>query len=270
MSEQDNTPETPKEEAKPLASKNKKIIKILIGVAVIAVCTIGINSYLDYSHQAFLQEHSNAITTIKNKNIKGYKAAFEILKDLADDDEATASDYYYLGHLYQYGFGIQKNYSNAYKYYKKANTAQSFYQIAILYKYGQGVNKDDKKAIEYFKKSYKAGNKKAIVGLAKLLESNPNLISTTDPELIYQIYLAYQSNKLTKKKSKEKNKYLSIAASRGYEPAIIEQAIIFEENKNYHRALMLWQTLSYSSNPNVVDLAEKEIAKSEAFSQATT
>ena len=137
--------------------------------------------------------------------------------------------------------------------------------MAILYKYGQGVNKDNKKALEYFKKAYKAGNKKAVAGLAVFLEANPNLISTTDPELIYQIYLEYKSNKITEKKPIDKDKYLSIAASRGYEPAIIEQARIFEKNKNYHRALMLWQTLLYSSNPKVADLAEKEIAKSETL-----
>ncbi|QIW10042.1 SEL1-like repeat protein [Francisella sp. LA112445] len=253
------------EPTKPTTSKKKKIIRVLIGVAIVGVCAVGVNKYIDYRHEVFLQEYNKAIADINSKNVKGYEAAFEILQDLADDDEATPSDYYYLGYLYQYGFGTQKNYSNAYKYYKKANNAQAFYQIAILYKFGQGVNKDNDKALEYFKKSYKAGNKNAIIGLAKLLESNPRLISAADPELLYQIYLAYQSNKIKEIKPNEKDKYLSIAVSKGYDPATIKQAQIFAQDKDYHRASILWQTLLYSSNPKTADLAEKEMTKIETL-----
>ncbi|WP_150467442.1 tetratricopeptide repeat protein [Francisella sp. SYW-9] len=260
-----NNNEDSKKEAVPLVSKKKKIIRILIGIAIVGVCIVGVNKYIDYRHEVFLQEYAKAITNIKNKNVKGYEAAFEILQDLADDDEATSSDYYYLGYLYQYGLGTQKNYSNAYKYYKKANSAQAFYQMAILYKYGQGVNKNNKKAIEYYKKSYKSGNKKAIIGLAKFLESNPKFISTSDPELLYQIYLTYQSNKIKENKPGEKNKYLSIAVSKSYEPAIIKQAELFTKNKDYHRASILWQKLLYSSNTKTADRAEKEMAKIEAL-----
>ncbi|MED7788569.1 hypothetical protein [Francisella sp. 19X1-34] len=247
----------------PATSKKKKIIRVLIGVVIVGVCAAGVNKYIDYRHEVFLQEYAKAIINIKSKNVKGYKAAFEILQDLADDDEAIPSDYYYLGYLYQYGFGTQKNYSNAYKYYKKANTSQAFYQLAILYKYGQGVNKNNDKALEYFKKSYKLGNKKALVGLANFLEANPRLISTTDPEILYQIYLAYNSSEIKENKSGEKDKYLSIAVSKGYEPATIKQAQIFAKNKDYHRASILWQTLLYSSNIKTADLAEKEMAKIE-------
>ena len=140
---------------------------------------------------------------LKLKNVRGYEAALEILKDLADGDEVTASDSYYLGYLYQYGFRTKKNYSHTYKYCKKANTAKAFYQKAILYKYGHGGNKDYKKALEYFKKAYEEDNKKAISGLAVFSEAN--LISTTDPELIYQIYFEDKSNKITEKKPSDKD-----------------------------------------------------------------
>ncbi|MED7819114.1 MULTISPECIES: tetratricopeptide repeat protein [unclassified Francisella] len=262
MSEQDNMPEA-SEETKPIVSKKKRIIKVLIGIVVVGACAIGVNSYIDYTHQTFLEAHSKAISDIKNKNSKGYEAAFEILKELADDNKATDLDYYYLGYLYQYGLGTQKNYSNAYKYYKKSNTSQAFNQIAILYRYGEGVNKDDQKSIEYFKKSYDAGNKKAILGLAELLETNPRLISTTDPKLLYQIYLAYDSNKITAKEPNTKDKYLAAAVTKKYEPAMIDQAIMFEKAKNHKEALILWQSLLYSSDRKVADLAQKEIDKSE-------
>ncbi|ORU68425.1 hypothetical protein ACC56_07770, partial [Francisella tularensis subsp. holarctica] len=76
--------------------------------------------------------------------------------------------YFYLGYIYQYGLGTEKNYYDAYKNYKKAangNYPKAFYQIATLYRDGLGVNKSSEKAIEYFKKSYDLGYKDSVTAL---------------------------------------------------------------------------------------------------------
>ncbi|MEY8701744.1 tetratricopeptide repeat protein [Francisella philomiragia] len=249
-----------------IRANRKNILGAVLIVAVISGGVYGINNYLDYRHNKFLKEYNNAITDIKNHNSNGYNNAFSILKEIVDNNEATAQDFFYLGYSYQYGLGTEKNYFDAYKYYKKSassNYPQAFYQIGTLYKDGLGVNKDNKKAIEYFKKSYNLGYKNSIVDLTDIINSNNNLISTTDPEILYEIYLAYKDGKLPNENDKTLDKYIIAAAANGYEPAIIVQARNFTDKGDNYRALMLWQTLLYSSDPKVAELAKKEVVKVE-------
>ena len=144
MSQQENPNKQPKKIGPVTLTKNN-LVKIA-GATAIAVCGIvGVNSYFSYQHQVFLESYTNAIASIDNGEQTGYKNAFKVLKDLADDDKATPSDLYYLGYIYQYGLGTTKDYSDAYKYYKKAATsdnAMAYYQLATLYENGNGVNKD--------------------------------------------------------------------------------------------------------------------------------
>ncbi|APA83318.1 tetratricopeptide repeat protein [Francisella tularensis] len=262
MSEQENIPKQPKKIG-PIALTKKNIIKALVSVGVIGSCVFGINSYLSYRHQLFLESYNTALADIQNQNKSGYKNAFVILKELVEDDQATAKDYFYLGYIYQYGLGTEKNYYDAYKNYKKAangNYPKAFYQIATLYRDGLGVNKSSEKAIEYFKKSYDLGYKDSVTALADLVNSNNHMISVVEPEILYDIYLGYKNGSIiATNNSLMANKYLTTAAAEGYEPAIIVQARDFTQAGDNYRALMLWQTLLYSSDPKVSELAKKEI-----------
>ncbi|AFT92640.1 sel1 repeat family protein [Francisella tularensis] len=262
MSEQENIPKQPKKIG-PITITKKNIIKALVSVGVIGSCVFGINSYLSYRHQLFLESYNTALADIQNQNKSGYKNAFVILKELVEDDQATAKDYFYLGYIYQYGLGTEKNYYDAYKNYKKAangNYPKAFYQIATLYRDGLGVNKSSEKAIEYFKKSYDLGYKDSVTALADLVNSNNHMISVVEPEILYDIYLGYKNGSIiATNNSLMANKYLTTAAAEGYEPAIIVQARDFTQAGDNYRALMLWQTLLYSSDPKVSELAKKEI-----------
>ncbi|AHH46258.1 hypothetical protein X557_04185 [Francisella tularensis subsp. holarctica PHIT-FT049] len=262
MSEQENIPKQPKKIG-PITITKKNIIKALVSVGVIGSCVFGINSYLSYRHQLFLESYNTALADIQNQNKSGYKNDFVILKELVEDDQATAKDYFYLGYIYQYGLGTEKNYYDAYKNYKKAangNYPKAFYQIATLYRDGLGVNKSSEKAIEYFKKSYDLGYKDSVTALADLVNSNNHMISVVEPEILYDIYLGYKNGSIiATNNSLMANKYLTTAAAEGYEPAIIVQARDFTQAGDNYRALMLWQTLLYSSDPKVSELAKKEI-----------
>ena len=100
-----------------------------------------------------MERYATALADIQNQNKNGYKNTFEILKGLAENDQSTAKDYFYLGYIYQYSLGTEKNYYYAYKNYKKAanaNYPRAFFQIATLYRDGLGVNKSNKKTIQYF------------------------------------------------------------------------------------------------------------------------
>lgn len=266
MSEQENTPNEPKKKFSFKTLNKKKLTKFLITIGVIGGCAFGINSYISYKHQVFLEGHTTAIADIQNKNEAGYSQAFSILKELVDDNKASTEDYFYLGYMYHYGLGTSKDYSDAYKYYKKAatdNYPQAFYQLAILYRDGSGVNKSNKNAIEYFEKAFELGDEQAIVSLAELVGPNNQLLSIISSEFLYDIYLAYKDNKIVSTDQSIKDKYLSMAAAQGYEPAIIVQARNFTKSGDNYRALMLWQTLLYSSDPKVSQLAKKEILEVE-------
>lgn len=95
--------------------------------------------------------------------------------------------------------------------------------------------------------------------MADLVNSNNHMISVVEPEILYDIYLGYKNGSIiATNNSLMANKYLTTAAE-GYEPSIIVQARDFTQAGDNYRALMLWQTLLYSSDPKVSELAKKEM-----------
>lgn len=251
MSDLDNIPKIPKKLG-PLTLTRKNIIKICAGSAIVICAAIAVNSYLGYQHQIFLEKYSNAIASLQNKESSGYDEAFKTLKELDDDGEATPMDYFYLGYALQYGYGTPKEYDHAFKYYYKSlknKNPRAYYQIGTLYEAGHGVNKNHTKAISYYKKSYDLGYSPAIVKIYDLFESNSRLRASADPKLLYSVYEAINDNKISDMDESDKNKYLLSAVAEGYEPALIKQAQNSTDEGDNNRALMLWQTLLYSSNP---------------------
>lgn len=65
-----------------------------------------------------------------------------------------------VGHIYDNGLGVQKNYLEAMKYYKKGCTlgySHSCYNVGIMYREGQGVYKNEEQSRHYFELSCKKG-----------------------------------------------------------------------------------------------------------------
>ena len=138
---------------------------------------------------------------------------------------------------------------------------KSYYQLATLYESGHGVNKDKIKVLDYYKKSYQLGYLPAVNAIAKMLEENTRLVASAGPKMLYEIYLAYDQDQIKEADPSIKEKYLLASAAEGYEPALIVQAHNFSKTHDNYRALMLWQTLLYSSDPKVSELAKTEILK---------
>ncbi|GAB4221850.1 MAG: SEL1-like repeat protein [Francisella sp.] len=263
MSDFENIPNEPKKIGLITLTK-KNVIKILAVVIITSICIIGTYGYISYKNKLILENYNQAITDIQNKNEKGYKNAFTTLQKLVTDKKATPKDLFYLGYLYQNGFGTTRNYYKAYKMYKQAansNYPPALYQIAMLYKNGQGVNRNQKKAVEYLKKAYSFGYKDSIKDIAELIRNNNHITSVIEPAILYEIYLEYKNGSIKADDENLANKYLIAAAAEDYEPAIIVQAQDFEKAGDTSKAMMLWQKLLYSSNPKVSDLAKKEIIK---------
>lgn len=69
-----------------------------------------------------------------------------------------------LGRMYQYGYGVEKNTSEALSWYKKAaiqNHEEACFKLGILYSSGNIIKEDDNAAIKWFIKAAKQGDKTA-------------------------------------------------------------------------------------------------------------
>ena len=106
-------------------------------------------------------------------NNKDYNNAFKWLKAAAEDgnNAAALSD---LGYMYEMGFGVNKNYIEAVKYYRKAAAkgyAVAMFNLGEAYSSGTGVTKDKAQAEEWYKKAAAGGYKPAEDALKKLKDN---------------------------------------------------------------------------------------------------
>ncbi len=91
-----------------------------------------------------------------------------------------------LGTLYQIGLGVNRNMSEAVKWYKRAaiqGNASAQNALGVCYCNGDGITQDYNEAIKWFKKSAVQGNKKAVENLKntenKKKESNTLPVANT-------------------------------------------------------------------------------------------
>ena len=100
---------------------------------------------------------------------EGYKKAYDLCIKAAESETAYAL--YILGMLYQFGSYVQKNESEAFKYYERgalAGNATAAYKTAIYYKDGRVTEQNYNKFFYWLKKAVDGGynNEKAMIELA--------------------------------------------------------------------------------------------------------
>ena len=78
-----------------------------------------------------------------------------------------------IGDMYFHGEGVEKNYNEAFKWFRKSaeqGNAIGQYNLGRMYNNGEGVKQDKKEAIKWFRKSAEQGNEKAKEALKKIGE----------------------------------------------------------------------------------------------------
>jgi TPR repeat protein len=73
--------------------------------------------------------------------------------------------------MYDYGYGVEQNYSEAAKWYRKSieqGNAGAQNNLGVLYQYGYGVPQSRQEAIKWYKEAARQGNETAIQNLKKL------------------------------------------------------------------------------------------------------
>ena len=85
---------------------------------------------------------------------RDYRTAFKIFKSLADQGYAMAQ--LQLGELYEFGWGVSQNSTEAVKWYRKASEQGEFRaseQLFKMYQQGRGVANDEAEALKWAQKA---------------------------------------------------------------------------------------------------------------------
>ncbi|WP_163556316.1 tetratricopeptide repeat protein [Helicobacter suis] len=138
------------------------MLKNVLRVALVGVLCLGSIQAKEESDWYF-----SALKAYQNKN---YQKALKRFKKAADAGSAKA--YYFLGLMYENGWGVAKDDQQALEYYKEAvkghENVEAYSRLGFMYANGKGVTKDYKKALEYLKKAASMGDAEAYAGLGEM------------------------------------------------------------------------------------------------------
>nr|XP_035921670.1 protein sel-1 homolog 2 isoform X5 [Halichoerus grypus] len=206
-----------------------------------------------------------------------YKALYYFLKAakagsanaMAFIGKGNAIGLHGLGLLYFYGKGVPVNYAEALKYFQKAaekGWPNAQFQLGFMYYSGSGVWKDYKLAFKYFYLASQSGQPLAIYYLAEMYATGTGVLRScrTAVELYKGVcelghwaekfltaYFAYKDGDIDSSLVQ-----YALLAEMGYEVAqsnsafILEskKAKIFEKEKMYPMALLLWNRAAIQGN----------------------
>ena len=107
---------------------------------------------------SLIEKTENTSKAIEAFNAKRYDEAYRLFMKSDLENKVVQ---YFLGRMYAYGQGVQKNEYEAVKWYRRAaeqghTSAQN--NLGIMYKGGRGVTKDDYEAVKWFRKSAEQGD----------------------------------------------------------------------------------------------------------------
>lgn len=119
-------------------------MKRLYLISILMLCAVMVFAQNDYDTET-------GIRYFKNEN---YQSALPYLQRAAKNGSLVALDF--LGYMYEFGKGVERNYSIAMNLYKKGearNYSPCLRSIGRLYKEGHGVTKNPETAYSYFLKA---------------------------------------------------------------------------------------------------------------------
>ena len=91
--------------------------------------------------------------------LKSYKTAY--LWFMLSAEQNDANSLVWLGHMNQFGLGVQKSIPHAISYYEKSsvlNNSEAYYRLGLLYYSGDDVPQDYSKSLYYFEKAASMNN----------------------------------------------------------------------------------------------------------------
>lgn len=194
-----------------------------------------------------LENGRNALFGLNGEEID-YEKAFQIFTEIEPvvHEDYLAEINYYIGHMYDMGWGVEEDNLTAHTYLYKAyiwGCAKAGYALGNMYYLGEGMSKDIDEAKKYFTNAVEFGCIEANEGLADLAydegdyEKEYNLIKEaiekgTEPDLIAmnKLHLAemYEDGDYLDKDDAEAIALMKEAADLGYIPAYYELGMKFK------------------------------------------
>lgn len=96
-------------------------------------------------------------------NADDYAEALPVFLELAENGDDDAM--WYLGKMYDFGYGVEQSDSKAFNWFKKSadlGDTDSMYEVAVFFQNGQGMPVDQKQAFKWYLKSAEGGHIKAM------------------------------------------------------------------------------------------------------------
>ena len=196
--------------------------------------------------ESYIENGKNALFGLNGVEVD-YKEAFSCfngIKSLVYDDYAIETAYY-LGHMYDYGYGVEVDYEQAIEYLTFAADAdygKAQYALGCLYYQGDGVEQDKDKAKEYFEKAIENGCVEAYEGLAMFAYEEGDyeteftyhqkvIDNGTEPDLVAMSMLnmaeMYEEGDYVEKDEKKAFELIEKAVELNYNQAYYEMAVAY-------------------------------------------
>ena len=96
--------------------------------------------------------------------VRDYSKALSIFNEVLARDVNNGNANYWLGYLYDKGYGVEKDSERAFELYMKAaetGDGSALLAVGESYYLGKGVKKNEEKAFEFYRKSAETGNEYA-------------------------------------------------------------------------------------------------------------
>jgi hypothetical protein len=147
----------------------------LIAIAVLALLVSSAcsrsNASAGTNYAALAQAAQQTQPQPTNSTVPGNKTEFDDTLQKAQSGDASAM--YRLGRMYATGSGVEKDYVEAFNWYKRAARAgntDAMYALGEAYEHGQGVREDIQQAVNWYDQATLKGNKAAKAALDRLGE----------------------------------------------------------------------------------------------------
>jgi hypothetical protein len=138
---------------------------------------------------------------------KDYKKALYWFDKAAGQNDGHAL--YHLGNMYEYGYGVEKNYYTAMGYYNRSINASETYRprsllrLGEMFYYGRGFARNYKEAFAYYSSSAELGNSRAMYSIGWMYEHGPGVEKDINKAKDYYEKSAKKGNEEAKKKLQE-------------------------------------------------------------------
>lgn len=119
------------------------------------------------------QGHLDCVNSLRAYKDKGYKVELKTIQPAAEDGDATAQNR--LGEMYEFGYGVKRNASQAIQWYQLAadqGLVAAQYNLGRAYNFGTGVQQDFTQAEKWYRNAAEQGYMDAMFFLGALYSND--------------------------------------------------------------------------------------------------